>query len=343
MNIEFANPEYLWLLLTLPILYWFMGKVGRPVALFFSNTSTIKSIANPRRTSAGRFLVILRTASIALLMLAMARPRHPNGFSETNVNIIDIMLAIDVSGSMLCLDFWTMGEPMTRRIDVAKQVLGEFIQMRSYDRLGLVAFSGIAYLVSPTTMNHKWLSDNLERLHYGIIKDNGTSISSAITICANRLKDSLAKSKIIVLLTDGDHNVGNISPSVSAEAAAAFGIKIYTVGIGTNGISRYAYPDENGGVAKDPFGKPILKEMKSEMNIDTLKHIAEITGGKCFKATNKDQLLEIYKTIDALEKTEIKIKNYSLYDELFHWFAIAALVLLAIEALLKNTKLQRIP
>jgi Ca-activated chloride channel family protein len=343
LNIEFANPEHLWLLLTLPILYWSMGKIGRPMAMFFSNTSIIKSIANHRKTNAGRFLVILRTMALALLIIALARPQQPSGFSETNVNVIDIMLAIDVSGSMLCLDFWKKGEPMIRRIDVAKQVLAEFIKMRSYDRLGLVAFSGNSYLISPTTMNHQWLIDNLERIRFGIIKDNGTSISSTITMCANRLNDSVAKSKIIVLLTDGDHNVGNISPKVAAEAAAAFGIKIYTVGIGSNGVVPIASPDENGGIAKDPLGRPVIRNFKSEMNIDTLKSIAEITGGKCFRATDKDQLLEIYKTIDALEKTEIKIKNYSLYDELFHWFAMAAMVLLILEALLKNTKLQRIP
>jgi Ca-activated chloride channel family protein len=313
------------------------------MALLFSNVSNIRFIANRRKTNAGRFLVILRTLAIALLIIALARPQHPNGFSETNVNVIDIMLAIDVSGSMLALDFWKKGEPVTRRIDVAKQVLAEFIQMRSYDRLGLVAFSGMSYLISPTTMNHKWLIDNLERLRYNMVKDNGTSISSAITMCANRLKDSTAKSKIIVLLTDGDHNVGSISPSVAAEAAAAFDIKIYTVGIGKSGTTQIANPDENGGIAKDHLGRPIVSLFRSGMNLEALKHISEITGGRCFKATDKEQLQEIYKTIDALEKTEIKIKNYSMYDELFHWFALAALLLLALEALLKNTKQQPIP
>jgi Ca-activated chloride channel family protein len=320
-----------------------MGKVGRPVAVLFSNTSVIKTIANRRRNSAGRFLVILRTIAIGLLIIAMARPQRPNGFSETDVNVIDIMLAIDISGSMLGLDFATKENPMDTRLDVAKQVINEFIQMRNYDRIGLVAFSGSAYLISPTTMNHNWLSDNLKRLRYGMVQDDGTSISSALTMCANRLKDSTAKSRIIVLLTDGVHNVGTISPGVAAEAAAAFGIKIYTIGIGSNGIVPFIIPDPNGGILTDQFGRPKVGRAKNEIDIESLKHIAEVSGGKCFKATDKYQLTEIYKTIDALEKTEIKIKNYSLYDELFHWVAILALLLLVFEAILKNTKLQRIP
>jgi Ca-activated chloride channel family protein len=244
---------------------------------------------------------------------------------------------------MMGLDFWVERErEITTRLDIAKQVTREFIRNRPNDRMGMCAFAGNAYWVSPLTMNHRWLEENLNRLYVGLIED-GTAIGNAIAMCVNRLKNSESKTKLILLLTDGSNTAGDIAPSIAAEMAAALGIKIYTIGIGKKGTIAFAYPDENGNVTLDPFGRPIIMQQQIDLDEDLLQSIAAKTSGQFFRGENRKQLGDIYSTIDQLEKTDMEVQQLANSEDLFPWFIGCALLLLLLEYLLRNSKFQRIP
>ena len=344
MYFEFANPNVLWLLLLLPVLAFLRGRVGKSGSLVFSSVAIARDVARKNRASVGFWRFLLTLLALALLILALARPRLGMGYSEREESGIDIVLAVDVSGSMSALDFSTRSQ-LTTRLDAVKRVIETFIQKRPGDRIGIVAFAANPFMVSPITLNHDWLIKNIARLDIGVIDPNRTAIGSAIGMSVNRLRNvKNAKSRVIILLTDGENNSGQISPVAAAEAAASYDIKIYTISAGRTGIVAAARLDENYRVIRDRNGNPVYgDDIRSQTDDETLKKIAEITGGKFYSAQNLAQLREIYAHIDSLEKTSVKLRNFTTYKELFQWFAGAALAVLALKLILINTRLRTLP
>jgi len=344
MNFEFANPEMLWALLLLPVLALLKGAAGKSGSLIFSSVAVAKDAARKSKSSAGFWKFLLTLASLALIIAAAARPRIGMGYSEREESGIDIVLAIDVSGSMAGLDLGGEIRPITR-LDAVKKVVSSFIEKRPNDRIGMVAFATNSFLVSPMTLNHDWLKKNLERIEIGVIDANRTAIGSAIGMSVNRLRDlKNAKSRVIILLTDGENNAGKISPVAAAEAAAAYNAKIYTIAAGKSGIVPAAALDRNQRLVRDAAGNPVYAgNMQSQVDEETLKKISEITGGKFYRATNLKELRNIYSDIDRLEKTAVKLRNFTSYRELFQYFACAALALLGLRLALENTIFRTLP
>lgn len=333
--IRLANPWALLLLLLIPILIGLVKKLTSRMqsSLRFSNQDLIIGFKSSLRLRLSRNIIYVRSLSLVLLILAFARPQSM--IEETNIYVegIDIVLAIDVSSSMRAMDFTLNGQRVDR-LEAVKYVVSDFINKRPNDRIGMVAFSALAYTVCPLTLDHDWLEKNLERVRIGMIED-GTAIGSAISASINRLKDTETKEKIIILLTDGRNNAGSISPIAGAEAARALGVSIYTIGAGTTGMAPYP--------VKDMFGNTMLQPVEIQIDEKLLKEIADITGGMYFRATDTSSLEKIYDKIDELEKTPIEETGYNIYNELFSFFLIPGLVLLILEVILSNTFLRRIP
>ncbi len=333
MSLSFAHPWLLLLLLVVPLLSWLKGKRGRPSAFVYSSVGLVRNIVGLNRSSVGRMLLRLRWLALTLLLLAMARPRLGQGHAKIHASGIDIVIAIDLSGSMAAEDFELKGEPASRVV-IAKDVLRQFVQKRTGDRIGLVAFAGRAYIASPLTLDHDFLLQNLDRLNIGTLED-GTAIGSAISAGANRLRDIPAKSKIMVLMTDGENNAGKVPPMTAAEAAQALGIRIYTIGVGSKGVARMPYVNV--------FGQKSYVEQKVDIDEETLTKIAQMTGGKYYRASNTAGFRKIYEEIDKLEKTEVEVKKYQRYRELYPWFILAGTILLLMEIILANTVWRRLP
>jgi Ca-activated chloride channel family protein len=329
----FHNPWVLAALLVLiPLAYLYYKRMTR-AGVRFSSTAVIKTMPGTFRMKAGRFLFMFRVLSLALFIIALARPQSPIQETEITVEGIDIVLALDVSTSMLAEDFELNGVRMNR-LDVVKTVVKDFIRKRHSDRIGIVVFGSRAYTAAPLTLDYPWLLENLERVHIAMVED-GTAIGSGIMASLNRIKDTKAKSKIIILLTDGRNNAGRISPLMAAQAARALKVKIYTIGAGTKGLAPYP--------VKDGFGNTVYRPVKIDIDEDTLKKIAERTGGRYFRATDSKSLKEIYDEINKLEKTEIKEKGYMEYKELFYFFLIPGLIILLLEIFLSNTVFRTVP
>jgi Ca-activated chloride channel homolog len=331
--LRFAQPELLLLIALLPLLALWRGKKGRAPSIEYSSTELARDSAQVRKYSAGGFLASLRVFSLLLLIIAFARPQLGKGTTEIEASGIDIVLAIDVSGSMEAMDFKMGGTPKTR-LDVVKSVVSKFIDARPNDRMGLVVFAGRSYLVSPLTLDHAWLQQNLERVQLGLIED-GTAIGSGLATSVNRLREQASKSKIVVLLTDGVNNAGKVTPVAAADAARALGIKVYTIAAGSRG--------EAPIYLKDQFGHKHLRMMPVEVDEEILKKVAETTDGKFFRATDTDSLGSIYGEIDRLEKTKVTMKRFQHYQELFHWALIPGVALLLAEVGLSQTRFRRLP
>ena len=328
-SLRFVHPELLWLLLLLPLLAILRGRRGPAPALIFSSISVARSIAGNRKASPGRLLGILRLTAIGLIIISMARPQWGNTTTEIEASGIDILLAVDISGSMEARDFTLQGRA-ANRLDVVKSVVATFIRERPNDRIGLVAFAGRPYMVCPLTLDHDWLQQRLDSLKTGMVED-GTAIGSAIASGVNRLRDRDAKSRIQILLTDGMNNAGKVSPLTAAEAAETLGIKVYTIGAGTRG--------EAPMPVQDQFGRKRLMRVKVDIDEESLSKVAEITGAKYFRATDTRSLEKIYEEINAMEATTRKIKHFSRYRELFSWLVTAALLLLAVELFFSRRRL----
>lgn len=329
----FAHPWVLLLLLTLPLLAWLKGKFGGTAGVTFSNTSMLAKIGHRRRSRAGAFLAALTYLALALFIVALARPQLGRVTTRVQATGVDIMLALDVSRSMLAEDF-TIGNRRANRIDAVKLVTEQFIRERPNDRIGLVAFAGRPYLVSPLTLDHDWLIRNLERLRIGLVED-GTAIGSAIASAANRLKDKEAKTKLIVLLTDGDNNAGKVQPLTAAEAAKALGIRIYTIGAGTEGEAPFPLTNQ--------FGRTVYRNVLVKFDEKTLQEIAAMTSGEYFRATDTNSLRTIFGEIDKLEKSKVEVEKTAQYRDIFMWFLIPGLAFLALEILLSQTIWRRLP
>lgn len=318
---RFLHPQLLWLLALLPLLAVVHGRRGAAPALLFSSTSLAATLAGARKARPGSLLLLMRLAVLALLILALARPQQGNTTTEIKASGIDILLAVDVSGSMEAMDFTLGGKP-ANRLAVVKKVVDEFIDQRPSDRIGLLAFAGRPYLVSPLTLDHDWLRKRLESLSLNMVED-GTAIGSAIGSGINHLRDQKSKSRMLILLTDGMNNAGSVPPLIAAEAAETLGIKVYTIGAGTRG--------EAPMPVTDPFGRRRLVRAKVDIDEDTLTKVAEKTGAVYFRATDTASLAKIYDEINTMETTTKTIKKFEEYRELFPFLLGAALLLLGLE------------
>lgn len=340
----FQNRDLLWLLLLLPALALLRGQRGRAAAVTFPSTAIAKSVADNARVGSGKFLFFLRLLVLALLIVAMARPQIGRGYSEVESSGVDIVLAVDVSGSMYALDFSDSTEVVTR-LDVVKQVMRDFVEHRPSDRIGLVAFARDSYTVSPLSLNHDWLQQNIDRLEIGMFDSKATAIGPAISMSINRLRDIPAKSKIVILLTDGEDNVNQLPPIAAAEIAATLGVKVYTIAAGRPGKVPYPRITQDGQLMRDRFGRVMIAGYSDDDAIDedTLRQIADITNARYYRATDRNQLAQIYREIDRLEKSEVRLRHFAEHDELFPWFAVAALVVFLIEQVLSHTLYRKLP
>jgi Ca-activated chloride channel family protein len=271
--------------------------------------------------------------AIALFLVALAGPRSVLEEANIKAEGIDIVLALDTSGTMAAEDFEIQGERYTR-LGIVKKVVKEFVNARSNDRIAIVAFAGRAYTVSPMTTDYSWLKANLDRIELGIIED-GTAIGSAISSSMSRLQKSKAKSKVVILLTDGMNNAGKINPLEAAKAAQALGIKIYTIGVGSKGLVPFP--------VQDPWGRKFYQQIQVNIDEELLRQIASLTDGKYYRATDAASLQQIYHEIDSLEKTEADQPHYRQYKEFFGFVLLAGLLFLFVETILKNTLLRKVP
>jgi Ca-activated chloride channel family protein len=290
-------------------------------------------------------LFFLRLFAVALAIVALAGPRFANDETETEASGVDIILGLDLSWSMMALD---MGAPRERisRFSIASTVLEDFIRKRPSDRMGLIVFSGTPYLASPLTLNHDWLIENLHRLHIGLIRDLGTAIGDATAAAAKRLKDLKdSKTRIIILLTDGDNNKGEIDPVPAAQIAAALGVKVYTIGIGIEKPCQLPQFDPaTGKLRLDPNGDVIPSPVILQpANYEVLGRMSGLSNARFYRATNRRELQSIYEDIDRLEKSEIKVRRFTIYRPLFQWPLLAACCLFLLEQILSNTRFRRIP
>jgi len=272
-------------------------------------------------------------AALGLIIAAIARPQFGHSTSTVEASGVDMILELDCSGSMQALDFKVDGQPADR-LDIVKSVVGKFIDARPNDRIGLVGFAGAPYLVSPLTLDHDWLQQNLERIKIGAVED-GTAIGSAIASGVNRLRDLPGKSKVIVLLTDGENNSGSITPDAAAQAAKAMGVKVYTIGVGVRGDAPVP--------VTDAMGHRHLVMSKVDVDEDALRKIADETGGKFFRATDTESLRNIYGEIDHMEKSTHQLKKYEHHSEMAIFALIPALALLGAGLGLEQTRFRRLP
>ena len=332
-GITFAHPWMLWGLLLLPLLALLRGRRGAAPAIQFSSVSPFKGGKAPK-SRAGAFAFTLLLLALGCFLGALARPQRSETLSRVEASGVDILLALDVSRSMLAEDF-TIGRDRANRLEAVKQVTEKFITGRPNDRIGIVAFAGRPYLVSPLTLNHEWLLKNLERLRIGMVED-GTAIGSAIASAANRLKEQKeSKSRIIVLLTDGDNNAGKITPVTAAEAAKALGIKIYTIVAGSRGYAPVPM--------QDIFGRTVYRQVLVEVDEASMKQIAQIGGGQFFRATDSKSLQAIFDEIDKLEKSKIEMSETKRFEDLFPWLVGLGLAFLAMHVLSLLTFARTIP
>jgi Ca-activated chloride channel family protein len=330
---RFLQPEWFWLLALLPIVMLWRGRRGPIAAIEYSDVSLAREVAGVTRSRIAWFAWLLPILAGALMIVGLARPQRAQSRIEVTANGIDIVLGLDVSGSMQALDF-QVNHQRVNRIEVVKSVVSKFIEERPDDRIGLIAFAGAPYLVSPITLDHDWLQQNLERVTVGAA-DDGTAIGSAIAASVNRLRLTPAKSKVVILLTDGVNNTGKISPLAAAEAAKAMGVKIYTIGVGVRGDAPIP--------VRDAAGNMRLVMAKVDVDEKTLQAVAEETGGKFYRATDTDSLQRIYDQINQFEKTAQTVQKFERTEELYPWPLMASLAILGFGLALQQTRLRRLP
>lgn len=329
MTDQFENPEYFWLLLILPLLgFWMWYSQNKKLAEFsFPGAEDIARSKNNVLAYLHYLPNLLRLSAIALVIIGMARPRTTEETSKTKSSEgIDIVLAIDVSPSMLAMDL------KPSRLEATKNVASDFIKDRPGDRIGLVIYAGEGFTQTPLTSDHKVLQNTLKDIRYGMLS-NGTAIGSGLATAVNRLKDSKAKSKVAILLTDGENNSGNIDPLTAAELTKKFNIRTYTIGVGTKGTAPTP-------VSYDFRGEFIYKNLPVNIDEDLLKEIAKETGGQYFRATDNEKLKDIYLEIDKLEKTKLQELKFYSYDEKFDKYVLIGFILFGLEILLRYTLLK---
>ncbi len=328
-NVEFAYPYVLYLLLLLPLMllwYWKKNQIKSP-DIIFSSLKIFKGISATIRERLRHMPAVLRVLATGFFIVALARPQSFTSGEKIYTEGIDIAILLDISGSMLAEDF------KPNRLEAAKEVIDNFIKGRTNDKIGLVVFQSKSFTQCPLTIDYSVLRSLLKEVKSGIIQD-GTAIGTAIANGVNRLKNSKSKSKVIILLTDGVNNSGEIDPVTAAQIAKKFGIRIYSIGVGTIGTAPFPY--------QTPFGKRYTN-IPVEIDEDILKQVSKITGGKYFRATDKKKLEEIYKEIDKMEKSRIEVTSYKHASELFYNWAALGLIFLLVEFGLTKTYLRRLP
>lgn len=326
----FESPKILYLLLLLvPLIAHYVWRAikGSTPALQVSSLAAFSKTYRGWRHYFEHIPFVLRTLAIALLIIAIARPRSSDEFSKTDTEGIDIVFALDISGSMLARDF------KPDRIEAAKDIAIQFIAQRPYDRMGIVIFAGESFTQCPLTTDRATLINMMKEVRTGLMED-GTAIGNGLATAVARIKDSDAKSRVIILLTDGVNNRGEIAPLMAAEIAKTYGIRVYTIGIGTRGMAPYPFMTERG---------VIIQQVPVEIDEDLCRQIADMTGGRYFRATDNTKLIEIYNEINQLEKAKITVDSLSIYKEEFMPIALAALALFLLELFLRLVVLKRIP
>lgn len=329
-NIDFANPWFFWLLLIIPLMIvWYIKKRKQREASFkVSSLEGLKKIPVSWKARLRPLLFVLRLLAIALLIVALARPQATNVTENIDSEGIDIVICLDVSGSMLAEDF------QPNRVDAAKKLAINFVEHRPSDRIGLVIFAGESFTQCPITTDHSVLISQIDKVNLGMLQD-GTAIGMGLATSVDRLRDSKGKSKIIILLTDGVNNTGLIDPVTAMKIAKLYHIKVYTIGIGTYGVAPYPMPVPGGGVQ--------MQDMKVQIDTALLQRIAAATGGEYFRATGNTSLENIYKQINQMEKSKVEITAFKQYEELFFPLAIAAFMLFFIEIMLRYTFFKSLP
>ncbi len=319
-EISFANPEFFWAMLIIPLMVlWYVWRQKKLYGTI--KISSTQGFVNSPLVLFRHSLLFFRTIGIAALIVALARPQTSLSWQDVTTEGIDIAIALDISGSMLAEDF------KPNRLEASKQVAMDFISERPYDRIGLVVYAGESFTQCPLTTDHDVLLNLFEGIQNGMIED-GTAIGMGLATSVSRLKDSEAISKVVILLTDGSSNKGSIPPVTAAEIAKKFGIRVYTVGVGSNGMAPTPF--------KDQFGRTQYQNVEVKIDEETLKEIARIADGKYFRATNKKSLEAIYQEIDKLEKSKIEVTEYKKKSEKFVPFATLSVLLLLVEFLLRN-------
>ncbi|MFZ4723880.1 MAG: vWA domain-containing protein [Paludibacter sp.] len=325
----FHNPEYLFLLLLIiPIVFLYVWKMQQSDAsLQISSHQKLAQFPKSLKVKLRHVPFIFRNLALIFIIFAIARPQASNSWRTENTEGIDIMMALDISGTMMAEDL------KPNRLEAAKSVASEFILSRPNDNIGLVIFSGESFTQCPLTSDHAVLVNLFKGVNYGLIED-GTAIGLGLANAVSRIKESKAKSKVIILLTDGSNNRGDIAPITAAEIAKTFGIRVYAIGVGSYGVVNIPVPT--------PMGIQ-YQQMQSEFDEKSLQSIAGMTGGKYFRATDNSKLRRIYQEIDQLEKTKINVREYSKKNEQFFLFSLMAFIFLILEVMLRNTLLRRIP
>jgi Ca-activated chloride channel homolog len=331
--IRFLQPDWFWALTLLPLVVLWRARRGPVAAVEYSDISLARDVARRTRSRIGGIVWLLPIIVAALMIVALARPQRTHSRTSVTANGIDIVLGLDISGSMQALDF-KINNVRVNRVAVVKSVVAKFIDERPNDRIGLVAFAAAPYIVSPLTLDHDWLQQNLERINVGI-GDDGTAIGSAIAAAVNHLRTTATKSKVVILLTDGVNNSGKIPPLAAAEAARALGVKVYTIGVGVRGKAPIPMRDQAGNT----------HVVMAEVDVDekTLQAIADETGGQFYRATDTDSLQKIYEQINHYETSAQTVEKFEHVEELFRWTLYPALALLGLWVLLRHTWYRRLP
>ncbi len=328
-DITFAHPYFFWLLIIVPFyIAWYVWKQKSMQASL--QISTLKGFAKApvsKKVYLRHSLFAFRVLSIILLITVLARPQSSNSFRNEITEGIDIVMALDISGSMMAEDF------KPNRLESAKKVAAEFIKGRPNDKIGLVIYAAESFTQCPLTTDHRVLQNLFRDIELGLLED-GTAIGMGLATAVQRIKDSDAKSKVIILLTDGVNNRGEIAPMTAAEIAKTFGIRVYTIGVGTNGMAPYPM--------QTVFGKQ-YQDIEVKIDEELLQNIADMTDGKYFRATDEQKLVEIYNEIDQLEKTRIEVREYTKRKEEYWWFAAFACLFLLMEIYLRNTVFRNLP
>lgn len=325
----FHNPEYIFgLLVLIPVIYWYIKEIHKSDASL--QISSHRNLGLSPKSMKLRLLhlpFILRVFAVVLIVIAIARPQSSNSWKTENTEGIDIVISLDISGSMLAEDF------RPNRLEASKSVANEFILSRPNDNIGLVLFAGKSFTQCPLTTDHAVLVNLFNSIEYGMIED-GTAIGLGLANAVNRLRTSQAKSKVVILLTDGDNNRGDIAPVAAGELAQTFGVRVYTIGVGSRGMVNIP--------VQTPMGRQ-YQQIESIFDERPLQEIAAMTGGKYFRATNNEKLRSIYQEIDQMEKTKINVREFSKKYEHYFLFALAGFILLVIEILLRNAYLKKLP
>lgn len=329
---QFANPEYLFLLLLLlPVIAWYVWKQAHAQAsLQVSSTSAFQQLPRSWKEYLRHVNFALLCGALALVIVVLARPQSSDSWSQSNTEGIDIVLSLDVSNSMQFEDF------RPNRLEASKDVASGFVSGRPNDNIGLVLFGKESYTMCPMTSDHAVVTNMINSVTFDLIDGSSTAIGDGLVTAVNRIRSGQAKSRVIILLTDGSNNSGDVSPKDAARVAKTMDVRLYTIGVGSKG-------EFDVTVGYDPFGRPIRQKAKADIDEETLKSMAQLTGGRYFRATDKSSLASIFDEIDKMEKTKMSVREFSRRDEEFLPFALAALALLLLHVLLRNTVLRNLP